>query len=90
MKFFAIFSLTAVAVAAPADVQARTGGGNPPQGGPCSLNGNNIGKVTCCNSAIPILGDLLCDVLTVGKSCTVSQTAYCCNTSNTVSTFSPY
>ncbi|KAG8416806.1 hypothetical protein J3459_013636 [Metarhizium acridum] len=75
MKFVAaVLTLAAVASAAPAEVVARTGGA-------CSVNGNNNGNVACCNSGIPILGSFLCNVLTLGQSCTVGQTAYCCNNS---------
>lgn len=86
MKFFtAALALAAVALAVPTDIEARTGGGNPPTGGTCNINGDNNGKVTCCNSAIPILGQLLCNVLAIGNTCNSGQSVYCCKTDATVS-----
>jgi hypothetical protein len=41
--------------------------------------------VTCCNSAIPILGQLLCNVLAIGNTCNSGQSVYCCKTDATVS-----
>ncbi|OAA78800.1 hypothetical protein LEL_02286 [Akanthomyces lecanii RCEF 1005] len=82
MKFsIAAITLAAVAIASPTEMEARTGGGSPPSGGVCNVNGNNNGKVVCCNSAIPIVGQLLCNVLAIGSTCTVNQSSYCCKTS---------
>ncbi|OAQ96046.1 hypothetical protein LLEC1_02745 [Akanthomyces lecanii] len=82
MKFFiAAITLAAVAVASPTDMEARTGGGSPPSGGTCNINGSNNGKVVCCNSAIPIIGQLLCNVLAIGNTCNSNQEVYCCKTS---------
>ncbi|KAM3486675.1 hypothetical protein MY8738_000169 [Beauveria namnaoensis] len=76
MKFsLATIALAAAAVATPTP--------NPPSGGTCNVNGNNNGKVVCCNSAIPIIGQLLCNVLAIGSTCNVGQKSYCCkNTAN--------
>lgn len=83
MKFVAaVLTLAAVATAAPAELVARTGGA-------CSINGNNNGKVTCCNSAIPIIGQLLCNIAVLGSNCNVGQSAYCCKTDANVSLLSP-
>ncbi|KAJ3495501.1 hypothetical protein NLG97_g3353 [Lecanicillium saksenae] len=80
MKFLAaITALAAVTVAAP----NGGGGGNPPSGGTCNVNGNNNGKVVCCNSAIPIIGQLLCNVLAIGNTCNSGQSVYCCKTDAT-------
>ncbi|OAA55972.1 hypothetical protein LEL_10973 [Akanthomyces lecanii RCEF 1005] len=83
MKFsIAAITLAAVAIASPTEMEARNGGGGqPPSGGVCNVNGNNDGKVVCCDSAIPIVGQLLCNVLAIGGTCTVSQSSYCCKTS---------
>lgn len=79
MKFVAaVLTLAAVATAAPAEVVARTGGA-------CSINGNNQGTVACCNSAIPIIGQLLCNIAVLGNNCNVGQTTYCCSNSGSVS-----
>ncbi|EXU95593.1 hypothetical protein X797_011348 [Metarhizium robertsii] len=76
MKFIAaVLTLAAVATAAPAEVVART---DPTT---CSVRGDNTGKVTCCNSAIPIIGQLLCNIAVLGNNCNVDQRSYCCNTS---------
>ncbi|KAM3450363.1 hypothetical protein MY3296_006140 [Beauveria thailandica] len=73
------FSLATIALAATV-VASPTGSNNPPSGGTCSQNGNNNGKVVCCNSVIPVIGDLLCNVLAIGSTCTSSQKTYCCKT----------
>ncbi|KAJ6789983.1 hypothetical protein PWT90_02939 [Aphanocladium album] len=82
MKFFiTAVALAAVAVASPAEMERRTGGGgSPPSGGACNVNGSNNGKVVCCNSAIPIIGQLLCNVLAIGNTCNSNQEVYCCKT----------
>ncbi|KID74882.1 uncharacterized protein G6M90_00g107720 [Metarhizium brunneum] len=73
MKFVAtVLTLAAVATAAPAELVARTGGA-------CSINGNNDGKITCCNAGIPILGQLLCNIAVLGSNCNAGQSTYCCN-----------
>lgn len=83
MKFVAaVLTLAAVATAAPAELVARTGGA-------CSINGNNNGKVTCCNAGIPILGQLLCNVLALGDTCNAGQSTYCCDGSSAVSLVAP-
>ncbi|KAK8147736.1 hypothetical protein G3M48_001092 [Beauveria asiatica] len=74
------FSLATIALAA--TVVASPTGGNPPSGGTCNVNGNNNGKVVCCNSAIPIVGQLLCNVLAIGNTCNSNQKTYCCNTNS--------
>ncbi|OAA33983.1 hypothetical protein BBO_09374 [Beauveria brongniartii RCEF 3172] len=83
MKFsVAAIAVAAVAVASPTEMKARTGHPtNPPSGGTCNVNGNNNGKVVCCNSAIPIIGQLLCNVLAIGNTCNSNQEVYCCKTS---------
>ncbi|KAH8715580.1 hypothetical protein HC256_004387 [Beauveria bassiana] len=69
------FSLATIALAA-AVVASPT---NPPtEAGSCNVKGKT-GNVTCCNSAIPILGQLLCNVLASG-TCNSGQSAYCCDT----------
>lgn len=86
MKFVAaVLTLAAVATAAPAEVVARTN----PTATTCGINGNNNGKVTCCNSAIPIIGQLLCNIAVLGSNCNVGQSAYCCKTDANVSLLSP-
>lgn len=86
MKFsIAAIALAAVAVASPVEMEPRTN--TPPSGGPCSVNGNNNGKVVCCNSAIPIIGQLLCNIAVLGGNCNVGQSAYCCKTSANVSEY---
>ncbi|KFG78260.1 hypothetical protein MANI_020356 [Metarhizium anisopliae] len=76
MKFVAaVLTLAAVATAAPAEVVART----TPTGGQCNLTGDNKGQAVCCNSAIPILGQLLCNVLAIGQTCNSGQSTYCCS-----------
>lgn len=47
-------------------------------GGPCTVQGNPNGKVTCCDYAVPIIGQLLCTVAFVGDMCGKSQQVYCC------------
>ncbi|KAK9445014.1 hypothetical protein VB005_01476 [Metarhizium brunneum] len=80
MKFVAaVLTLAAVATAAPAEVVARTPNPPPPPS-TCSINGDNNGKVVCCNSAIPIIGQLLCNVLAIGQTCNSGQSTYCCDT----------
>ncbi|KAM3564440.1 hypothetical protein ARSEF4850_001850 [Beauveria asiatica] len=81
------FSLATIALAATV-VASPTGGnpppgGQPPSGGSCNNNGNNNGKVVCCNSAIPIVGQLLCNVLAIGNTCNSDQKVYCCKTDAT-------
>ncbi|KAH0592474.1 hypothetical protein MHUMG1_09745 [Metarhizium humberi] len=73
MKFVAaVLTLAAVATAAPAEVVARTAGS-------CNVNGNTEGKMMCCDSGIPILGELLCNIAVLGGNCNVGQSTYCCN-----------
>ncbi|CEJ83141.1 hypothetical protein VHEMI03164 [[Torrubiella] hemipterigena] len=69
------FAIAATLIAAVAAVPTNS----PPKGGDCSINGDNDGQVVCCNSAIPILGNLLCNVLALGATCQASQTTYCCS-----------
>ncbi|TQV95445.1 hypothetical protein V2A60_009528 [Cordyceps javanica] len=83
MKFsIAAIALAAVAIASPTEMERRNGGGggHPPSGGQCNINGDNNGKVVCCNSAIPIIGQLLCNVLAIGNTCNSGQSVYCCKT----------
>ncbi|KAM3532761.1 hypothetical protein MY4038_003938 [Beauveria bassiana] len=69
------FSLATIALAAAVAASPT----NPPAGADkCNVNGST-GHVTCCNSAIPVLGQLLCNVLASG-TCNSGQTAYCCDT----------
>ncbi len=70
MKYTAalsVLALAATAVAAPADLEARTNHNNPPPS-----NCNNNGKQVCCS------GLLTCLVQVLGASC--NNQAYCCNT----------
>lgn len=76
MKFAIAATLIAAVAAAPTT-------NTHPTGGQCSINGDNDGKVACCNSAIPILGQILCGV-SVGAGCQASQTAYCCSGNSVV------
>lgn len=76
---------SAVALFATAVVASPTWGNPPPPPSTCSINGDNNGKVVCCNSAIPIIGQLLCNVLAIGQSCDASQSVYCCDTNANVS-----
>ncbi|KAJ6780691.1 hypothetical protein PWT90_01351 [Aphanocladium album] len=81
MKFsIAAVALAAVAVASPTGMERRTGDHDKPSGGTCNNNGDNNGRVTCCNSAIPILGQLACNVLAIGNTCNSNQEVYCCKT----------
>lgn len=82
MKFSAVAFFATAVVASP------TWGNNPPPS-TCSINGDNNGKVTCCNSAIPIIGQLLCNVLAIGQTCNAGQSTYCCDTDATVSRLPP-
>ncbi|EJP62022.1 uncharacterized protein BBA_09070 [Beauveria bassiana ARSEF 2860] len=75
MKFsIAAIALAAVAVASPVEMEPRT---NPST---CNINGNNNGKVVCCNSLIPILGQILCNIAVLGSTCNAGQTVRCCET----------
>ncbi|RFN54489.1 peptidase t2, asparaginase 2 [Fusarium flagelliforme] len=49
-------------------------------GGLCNYNGNPKGRVVCCNSALPIVGQLLCGVAAIEETCNDDQKAYCCRT----------
>ncbi|KAM3440710.1 hypothetical protein NHJ13734_003167 [Beauveria thailandica] len=76
MKFsLATIALAATVVASPTN--------SPPKGGTCNVNGDNNGKVVCCNSAIPIIGQLLCNVLSIGNTCNSNQNVYCCKSDAT-------
>ncbi|KAJ6442347.1 NADH-ubiquinone oxidoreductase [Purpureocillium lavendulum] len=71
MKYTAaisVLALAATAVAAPADLEARTGGNTPPPPSNC----NNNGKQVCCS------GLLTCLVQVLGSPC--NNGAYCCQT----------
>ncbi|KAM3437311.1 hypothetical protein MY4824_003852 [Beauveria thailandica] len=70
------FSLATIALAATV-VASPTSGNPPPSGDTCSVHGNNNGQVACCNSAIPILGSLLCNAAALG-TCNAGQSSYCC------------
>lgn len=59
--------------------------GNPSRGGICNVLGANGGMVVCCNVKLPWIGAKHCSVLASGQSCKSEQTAYCCDTSATVS-----
>ncbi|KAJ5552379.1 hypothetical protein N7494_001757 [Penicillium frequentans] len=74
------FPLATVALAAVAAASPTSGNPGPPPGGTCNINGNNNRKVTCCNSAIPIIGQLLCNVPAAGETCNSNQEVYCCKT----------
>ncbi|KAM3562753.1 hypothetical protein MY1884_001655 [Beauveria asiatica] len=79
------FSLATIALAAAAVASPTTN--NSPKGGTCNVNGDNNGKVVCCNSAIPVIGQLLCNVLAIGNTCNSGQKVYCCNTSSSAGGF---
>lgn len=82
MKFVAaVLTLAAVATAAPAELVARTTGGD------CNVNGNNDGRVTCCGAGL--IGGLLCNVLAIGNTCNSNQETKCCKTDSSVSLVSP-
>ncbi|KAM3511761.1 hypothetical protein MY11210_004581 [Beauveria gryllotalpidicola] len=73
MKFsLATIALAATAIASPTN-------NPPPASGSCNVKGDNKGKVVCCNSLIPVLGQILCSVA-VGSGCTANQKTYCCKT----------
>jgi hypothetical protein len=76
MKVVAIISTLAVCGVA---AQAQSGG-------PCDYNGNSKGRVVCCDSSLPIVGELLCDVPSSEETCDEDQKAYCCRTNALVST----
>ncbi|KAJ3537299.1 hypothetical protein NM208_g6374 [Fusarium decemcellulare] len=69
----ATFTMAIVALAAPAELEARTGGGSGGGGNPttCSSTGQ---KQVCCNGVLA----LNCLVQILGSQC--SGDAYCCET----------
>jgi hypothetical protein len=71
MKSFAILALAAMALAAPSDIEARTG--NPPSNPSCAAPKKTI----CCNG---LIGGILCTVGILGAG-TCNDQAYCCDNS---------
>ncbi|CEI41816.1 hypothetical protein FVEN_g3782 [Fusarium venenatum] len=66
--FTAVFAMAAAAIAAPADIEARTGHDNGNNKPVCSAQSKQV----CCN------GLLSCAVQVLGSNCNANS--YCCDT----------